>query len=348
MKSLVFALVGIAMLPQGCDLKERFQVRQRAESGMQPYFPSVSVAIDEKRRTLFGYTCTDLGAAFLRELPQVLEANAEVRQLKQYRALLGLDIFALGFEKYVLTLNLVNKQYSIIPSSDYGEYAEAYAAACSKRNLPEPTASAATSHATLATWHPDDTLLADQTGTIWLISRGRRRMITSQSALETLHLDGTKAISATQQELSCFPVGNRIDRHTTPKLLRAEESPTVYLITDDGYRRALQSESVLLGLGYTRDEVQLVSPSQVTVFLDDPHAPTLSAPFVGGSLVRATGTPTVFVVTNGKIRPIGSGQVFEMLHYRWDQVNEVPSELLEPIPVLPAIMESDIRRCESR
>jgi hypothetical protein len=129
------ALLSMAPL-QSCDLRELLgttpeRIRQRTELALRPYFPSAVASIDPNQQALLAVTCSDLGEPALVMLKKVLDEKSEIRQLKQYRNLVGLRSFDLGFQRYLLNLDLASGSYRTISSSSRLGYANDFAKACS-------------------------------------------------------------------------------------------------------------------------------------------------------------------------------------------------------------------------
>jgi hypothetical protein len=134
------ALLSMAPL-QSCDLRELLgatpeRIRQRTEVALRPYFPSAVASINQQ--ALLAVTCSDLGEAAIEMLKKVLDEKSEIRQLKQYRNLVGLRSFDLGFQRYLLSLDLASGSYRTISSSSKPGYANDFAKACTPPS-PQPS-----------------------------------------------------------------------------------------------------------------------------------------------------------------------------------------------------------------
>ena len=106
------------------------QIQQKAQAGLKPYFPQVTVAVDKRQQMLVGYTCTDLGKPLLEMMPKVLDEKPEVQQLKTYRSFAQLQSFALGFEQQVLYLDLASGRYFIVTAESLPGYVAGYQQNC--------------------------------------------------------------------------------------------------------------------------------------------------------------------------------------------------------------------------
>src|SRR6266513_3933316 len=131
-----FALALALLLPfQSCDVTGtgQEQVRQRVEAGLHPYFPKARVEIDRDQQKLLAYTCaTNLGEAAIRQVPTILDKNPDFDKLKQVHGALKLRTFELGFDHFVLTLDLETNKYDLLPSESVANYTARFAQACGR------------------------------------------------------------------------------------------------------------------------------------------------------------------------------------------------------------------------
>jgi hypothetical protein len=131
-----FALALALLLPfQSCDVTGagQDQARARVETGLHPYFPKARVEIDRDRQALVAYTCaTNLGEAAIRQVPNILDKNPDFEKLKQVHGALKLKTFELGFDHFVLTLDLETDKYDLLPSEAVPNYTARFAAACGR------------------------------------------------------------------------------------------------------------------------------------------------------------------------------------------------------------------------
>lgn len=181
-----------------------------------------------------------------------------------------------------------------------------------------------------ATWHPDGSLLLDDTNTLWLVENGRKRGVPNQWAMATNGFHWYRVERATQQEMNCYASDSVLQPGTSQRLVK-NAAGTVYLLTDKGYKRGFTSAAVFEGLGYSWSEVVLVSDSELALYPNDPAAPVLTSPYPDGTLIQKQGTSTIYVVSNGKKRGITSGTAFNNMGYDWGRVVTVPAVVFDSI-----------------
>jgi hypothetical protein len=128
-------ITALLLTYQTCDFTGagQQQVRERAEAGLKPYFPAVRVEVDRQTQTLIAYTCaSNVGEAAIRAIPSFLDKSEDVQRLKQVHSALKLRTFELGFDQYVLTLDMETNRYDVVQANAVAGYAERYSAACAR------------------------------------------------------------------------------------------------------------------------------------------------------------------------------------------------------------------------
>lgn len=196
-----------------------------------------------------------------------------------------------------------------------------------------------------STWHPDGSLLLDDTNTAWLIENGRKRGIPNTWTMSTNGFHWYRVERATSQEMSCYATDSALQPGTSQRLVK-NAAGTVYLITDKGYKRGFTSATVFEGLGYSWSEVVLVSDAELALYPDDPAAPVLTSPYPDGTLIQKQGTSTIYVVSDGKKRGIATGTAFTGMGYDWNRVVIVSADVFDSISESqPPIDDGTIYQC---
>lgn len=194
-------------------------------------------------------------------------------------------------------------------------------------------------------WHPNGSLLVDNAGTVWLIENGKRRGITSDWVFASNGFSWYRLIKATDQELSCIPTDTNLPAGSARRVVKSP-SGTIYLITDKGYKRGFASADVFTGLGYSWLEVSNISDAELSLYANDPVAPVLTSPLPDGTLIKASGSSTIYVITDGKKRGIASANAFTLLGYDWNRVVTIPVATFNSITeVQPVIDDAKVSQC---
>jgi len=172
--------------------------------------------------------------------------------------------------------------------------------------------------------YPDGTLIAGGSGQkIYLIENRQRREISSDSLLGALGYKKENAVSATQDELNHFPVGEKMT-YPDNSLIKADNSPVVYLVKS-GKRKEFTSAVLFEKLGYKWNNIISVRADEISN-----HPPNGKVPYPDGTLIKSAGDPNVYFLEEGKKRKITSLALFEKKGFKWNNVVSVgPDELTD-------------------
>jgi hypothetical protein len=171
--------------------------------------------------------------------------------------------------------------------------------------------------------------------------------ISSRTRAEVLARNGFtwyRLIRSTAQELSCIPIDSNLSESSVSRLVSAPNG-TIYMLTDKGYKRGFVSADVFTGLGYSWSEVRPISSSELAAYPDDPVAPVLTSPLPDGTLVQASGSTTVYVITNGKKRGITSANAFQALGYDWNRIVVLPAATFNSIGEIQPAIDDNMLWC---
>jgi len=193
-------------------------------------------------------------------------------------------------------------------------------------------------------WHPDGSLLVDSVGTVWLVQNGKRRAIPSDWVFASNGFTWYRLIRSTAQELSCIPTDANLSQTSISRLVSAP-SGTTYMLTDKGYKRGFASADVFSGLGYSWSEVTPITTSELAAYPDDPVAPVLTSPLPDGTLIQASGSTTIYVITNGKKRGITSASAFQALGYDWNRIVVLPATTFNSIGEIQPAIDDNMLQC---
>lgn len=97
----------------------------------------------------------------------------------------------------------------------------------------------------------------------------------------------------------------------------------IYLI-DNGKKRAFASLELFEKLGFKQDEVVEIPETEVY-----PDGEPINWR-LDGALIKYPEQPGVYLIEDGKKRAFASGEIFEKLGFKWDQVVEVSNEEIYP------------------
>lgn len=176
---------------------------------------------------------------------------------------------------------------------------------------------------------PPYALLRDPSGHIFLLTGDGKRRIANMTAFHKFSFNEDEIEDVTSDDLAAYPEGTAITVDTQfPQgvLMRQTGTAGVWYIDENGTRHALLDRS-LLSLYFANWRVHNVSATELSKYaIGDPYK------LHDGELVKAVGLASVYVVENGMLRAIPSGEIFESVGWKWKNVMTVPQRLLDAHP----------------
>lgn len=176
---------------------------------------------------------------------------------------------------------------------------------------------------------PNYSLLRSPGGTVYLIVDDERRGFTSQEAFRALGFSSDEIVDAGWDDLNLYQESEPITTQTVyPQgaLLQDQSSGGVYFVRN-GVKQPIMSREIL--------SAHFQKPTIIPMKTDDLHAYETGdpLPFPDGTLIAAQGSPDVFIVTQGKRRPILDEATFLSFGWQWHQIvwTSERSVLLHPL-----------------
>ncbi len=174
--------------------------------------------------------------------------------------------------------------------------------------------------------YPDGTLITSRKDKkVYLVENRRRREISSDNLLKALGYKKEDVVLVTDDELNHFPKGKNLV-YPDNTLVRADGSPTVYLIKD-GKRKEFTSAVLFEKLGYRWNDIINTDASELESY---PKEGRVLYP--DGTLIKSTASPTVYLLENGRKKKILSLTLFKKRGYRWNDVISVSPDELRDYP----------------
>ena len=106
-------------------------------------------------------------------------------------------------------------------------------------------------------------------------------------------------------------------------LIKYFDLPEVYRI-ENGKKRAFKSGEIFERLGFNWEDVIEIPLSET--YLDG----DIITGRLNGTLIKYPDSPGIYLIENGKKRAFKSGEIFENLDYKWEDVIEIPPEEIYP------------------
>lgn len=171
-------------------------------------------------------------------------------------------------------------------------------------------------------------LLQDPNDKVYLYMNDKMRPIESQEVFRKLGFNSLEVLPISWEDLNLFEVGETItmaSAYPTGALLQDPDSGGVYFVRD-GKKYPLYAKD-LLKTNFKRLSVLASSRQEIDTF--ETQDPVL---FNDGELIKAKDSPAVYLVDEGTKRPFLSGEVFEKLGFKWDNVVETSGKLVKLHP----------------
>lgn len=171
---------------------------------------------------------------------------------------------------------------------------------------------------------PQYSLVRSPRGTVFLLVDDQRRGFASRAALRSVGINPEEIIDADWDEINAYLEGTPITATTTyatGALLQDKKTGGVYWVEDG--KKAPIWDAVFLKTKFKNRKITRVTPEKLKSYAT--VEPVL---FDDGRLIKSEMSQAVFVVTDGKKSPIASGEVFEQLGYKWENVITVSPKVL--------------------
>ncbi len=176
---------------------------------------------------------------------------------------------------------------------------------------------------------PKFALLKDPKGKMWLLTEDARRQIVDTKTFQKFGFNEDELIDVTNDDLEDYPVGAPITIKTEfpqGKVLQDKVNKT-YWYVEENTRRLIPSP-VFLPLYFQGRVIKSVTPTKLATYtIGEPYQ------FHDSELVRGVKKSAVYVIENGKRRPIPSSDVFESIGWKWKNVVTVADAVLADYPI---------------
>lgn len=180
-----------------------------------------------------------------------------------------------------------------------------------------------------ATWHPTGSVL-NVDGQTWLVVSDGAITRVPDDVLRDERLD-LLVVSAAPAEITCMQtVGFSLERTSGHRLIRFEGNSTVYEYADtpSAIRYTFLAQQAFDSWGFTGSQVVTRPAGERATFLER-YRDVGSRRLREGSLVRATGRRDVYVVSEGRRRPIFDWATFLALGYDEAWIIDVDPSILD-------------------
>lgn len=176
--------------------------------------------------------------------------------------------------------------------------------------------------------YPQYSLLKNPKGTIYLLIDNKKRAFFNYSVFRRIGFNPEEIINATPADLAAYDDGPMITATSTfalGALLQDKKTGGVFYVEEE--TKAPIQDRIFLKTKFKGRKIKAVPSAQLAKYKTiDP------VKFDDGELVKPVAGIGVFLVSNGELRPFPSGEVFEKLGYKWENIITLPDKLLKKYP----------------
>ena len=182
---------------------------------------------------------------------------------------------------------------------------------------------------------PQYSLIRSPRGTVFLLVDDTRRGFASSEAFRLIGYNPEEIINASWEDINAYEEATPItatSSYPTGALLQDKSTGGVFWVSDG--TKAPLWDAVLLKTKYRGMSITQESPEKLSSYESvDP------AIFNDGELIKTSISPAVYVIDKKKTRAIVSGDIFEKLGYKWENIISVPTNIFNLYGVGEPIIE---------
>ncbi|MFH0856965.1 MAG: hypothetical protein V1860_03650, partial [bacterium] len=174
---------------------------------------------------------------------------------------------------------------------------------------------------------PNYTLMRAPNQAVYLLIDNKKYKIISPEVLKKLGFISDEIVNLSSEEIDEYPDGTDITMETVYPLgaLLMDKATGGVFYVENGVKNPIWAKEILK-TNFAKEKVIKTTVEELNKFKTG--APVK---FKDGELVKSKGQPAVYVISQGKLMPITSGQVFEALGYQWKNIIEMDGKILEKL-----------------
>jgi len=185
--------------------------------------------------------------------------------------------------------------------------------------------------------YPNYSLLRSPGGHLYLIVDDNRRGFTSGEAFRKIGYNPEEIIDTSWEDIKTYEETTPItatSTYPTGALLQNNQTGGVYWV-EEGKKAPLPDRAFLTNM-FSHKKIISVTPEELEEY------PTLSQLVFGdGELLTSPETRAVYLIYDGKKRPFISGEIFEKLGYKWENIITVSQKFLSKYQAGETIKENN-------
>jgi len=184
---------------------------------------------------------------------------------------------------------------------------------------------------------PQYAVVRSPRGTIFLIVDDKKRGFADGEAFRKVGINPEEVVNASWDDINAYEDGAVItatSTYPTGALLQDKKTGGIYWVVDG--TKAPLWDAVLLKTKFKNKRITPVDPGKLASY------PTVQPTIFGdGELIKPNNSPAVFVIDQNKRRLITSGELFESMGYKWDNIIAVTPKILNLYEEgLPLVIET--------
>ncbi|MEA3449709.1 MAG: hypothetical protein U9Q85_01905 [Patescibacteria group bacterium] len=171
-------------------------------------------------------------------------------------------------------------------------------------------------------------LVRSPRGTVYLLIDDMRRGFASSEALRKVGINPEEIIDASWQDINLYTEAKPITATTsypTGALLQDKSTGGIYFVSNG--TKAPLWDAILLKTKFRNQVIIAETPEKLSSYKT-----VEPAIFNDGELIKTSTGPGVFVIDKGTRRAFTSGDIFEELGYRWNNIITVPKKIFDLYP----------------
>ena len=172
-------------------------------------------------------------------------------------------------------------------------------------------------------YSPDNELIRDNKGNVYLSESGKKRKFTSPKLFEHLNY---KWVDIKDDQFISFYLDGLDVIYPDETLIKREDNDKIYYI-EDKMRREITSSTLMSVLGFDFNSVVSVNNDEFNHF---PESRTMKYP--NNSLIRSADSPSIYLIENEKKKEFTSAVLFETAGYKWNNVIDIDNNEINQYP----------------
>ena len=172
-------------------------------------------------------------------------------------------------------------------------------------------------------------LLRSPIGTIYLLVDDTIRGIESMEVFRTIGFNPEEVIDIDKDDLELYTIGDNItiaSAYPTGALLQDDSTGAVFFV-QDGKRQGIINRTIM-DLNFKNQKPLPIHSDELSQY---PYQGP--AKLIDGTIITSIESSSVYIISDGRRRPVISGEAFEKLGYSWDNIHEVPQSVVDLHPI---------------